>query len=206
MENSMKSTRLALLSISLVLSLSSNPFSEEIDSLFSTNFAWQNSIAETRKKNIQDYFLLLPSVFLDCENVAQGFPSLKKRLALITKNDPKNGYLAFMKNSEIALFRNKKEESDFLVVQIGRSGVGNTCECHNQVIQFNSNSKKWKIRDDLLPQGYTQKELYDKLSDLEIFPYFELPKKGYEIKVRNENSDSTLYRMKWDGTKFIITQ
>ena len=185
--------------------LLNNLFSEEVDSTFSINFEWQNAIVETKKKSIQDYFLLLPSDFLDCEKSAQGFPTLNKRLALIKKIDLKNGYLAFMNSSEMALFKSKKEGFDFLVIQIGKSGSGNTCECHNQVLQFLPKTKNWKLRDDLLPKGYTQEELYDRLSEHDIFPYFELPKKGFEIKVRNENSDSTLYRMKWDGSKFILT-
>ncbi len=60
----------------------------------------------------------------------------------------------------------------------------------------------WKTRDDLLPKGYTHKELYEALSGKYILPYFLLPRKGSDIEVMNEGNDSVLAVLYWNGKSF----
>jgi hypothetical protein len=151
---------------------------------------------------VEDYFLLLPSSFLDCENLSHGYPTKEERRKLIKTSDARNGYLEFNRNSQIAVFKDRNDKRDYIAVQIGRSGSGNTCGAINSLFQFDVKTSSWIKRDDLFPKGYSHSELYNSLSDRDIFPYFLLPRRGTIIKVKNEENDSLLAELKWDGKKF----
>lgn len=172
--------------------------------LLSASFGWQSPIAAKPNKTVEDYFLLLPMSFLDCENVSHRFPTMESRMQLIGKKDTRNGYLGFFKTAQIAVFKNRADKTDYIAVQIGKSGAGSTCGGINTLLQFDSARKMWKKREDLFPKGYTFEELYEKYSEDESFPYFDLPQKGLEVRIKEESKDSVLFTLKWNGTKFVV--
>jgi hypothetical protein len=174
------------------------------DSTWVAGFPWQSAIAAKRTKTVEDYFFLLPSSIVDCENNAMGLPSAEERKKLIRISDVKNGYLAFGKNSQVAVFKNRADKTDLIAIQFGRSGAGSSCGAVNSIFQFDSKSKTWISRDDLFPKGYAQKDLYTVLSDKDILPFFLLPRKGTDIEVKNENNDSTLAVLHWNGKAFVV--
>jgi hypothetical protein len=165
-------------------------------------FLWQDTIAMKKNLNVLDYFLLLPSSILNCENPQQDFKTAKERLTLPTKIDIKNGYISFFKAAELTLFKNRKNNIDIIALQIGKCGAGSTCGGTNSLMQFQRTSRKWALRNDLLPNGCTHEELYEKHIDQNICPYFKLPATGLVISVKDESTDSTLEQFEWDGTKF----
>lgn len=181
-----------------------NGYSEDSSELLLLDFPWQDSIAELKQKNIHDYFLLLPSNFLDCENIKEGYSSIQKRETLCNVIDIKNGYIQFLKVAEMALFKNRSDSIDIIAVQIGKCGAGATCGAVNEIMQFLPKEKKWKFKKDLLPTGYTYKELYEKYIDDDICPYFKLPQKGLVIKIVDENQEKDMFQMKWNGEKFFL--
>ncbi len=169
----------------------------------SFEFEWQKAIAQKEQKTIEDYFLLLPSRFLDCENVEAGLPTQKLRMSIIGIKDLKNGYIQFDRTSEIVLFINRVENINILGVQIGKSGAGNTCGSINSFYQYDSSSNLWLERDDILPEGFTHNALYNKYSAADQYPYFKLPQFGLNLEVRAEDSEKILCILKWDGQKFV---
>jgi hypothetical protein len=179
-------------------------FAGSTDSSWTSNFDWQMAIASRPTKTVEDYFLLLPAEILDCENTSKGFQTLKERKALIRKSDVRNGYLSFFKTAQIAIFKNREKSYDIIAIQIGKSGSGSTCGGINRLLQFNSNTKTWRQRDDLLPRGFIFEDLYNRLSDKDILPYFLLPQKGLEIKIQDESKDSTISIIKWNGKEFLL--
>ncbi len=181
-----------------------NSESTSLDSTWVPSFKWQSQIAAKTVKTVEDYYLLLPSSIMDCENIAKGLPTIEERKKEIRISDVKNGYLAFFNASQVAVFKNRAEKLDVIAIQSGQSGAGNTCGAVNSVFTFDIAKKTWIKRDDLLPKGYTHVELYQKLSDRDILPYFDLPQKGTEIKIKDENNDSTISILKWNGQCFLL--
>lgn len=169
-----------------------------------SNLPWQTEIAKKSSKSVMDYFLLLPSSILDCENTSQGFPTMEARKKLARTVDAKNGYLEFMKKAQLAIFKDRANKTDIIAIQSGMSGAGASCGAVNSLFSFDSASGSWINRDDLLPPGFKHQDLYNKLADQDILPYFELPRKGLEIKIKDENSDSTLSVVMWTGQKFVV--
>jgi len=106
-------------------------------------FLWQDTIAMKKNLNVLDYFLLLPSSILNCENSQQGFKTAKERLALPTRIDIKNGYISFFKAAQLTLFKNRKDNIDIIALQIGKCGAGSTCGGTNALMQFQRTSRKW---------------------------------------------------------------
>lgn len=186
----------------VLLLLSVSAFSA--DSTWVAGFPWQAAHAAKRSKTVEDYFLLLPASIVDCENIAKGLPSSEERKKLIRLSDVKNGYLEFGEKSQLAVFKNRASKMDIIALQFGKSGAGNTCGAVNSLFLFDANTRTWKSRDDLLPKGYTHKELYNALSDKDILPYFLLPCKGTDIEIKNENNDSTLAVLHWSGKAFVV--
>jgi hypothetical protein len=168
---------------------------------YKIEYEWQNSIAEQKKLNIRDYFLLLPSSILDCEN--SGFKTNVSREKIINKTDIVNGYMSFFKTSEIALFKDRKHNIDIVAIQIGKCGAGSTCN-FNTIMQFDKIKKIWISREDLLPVGCTHSELYDKYIDNGKCPYFKLPEKGLKIKVLDESTADLICEFGWNGSRFMI--
>jgi hypothetical protein len=185
---------------SILLAISSFP----ADSTWVAGLPWQSALAAKRSKTVEDYFLLLPSSIVDCENIAKGIPTSEERKKLIRLSDVKNGYLTFGKNSQLAVFKNRTEKMDLIALQFGRSGAGSSCGAVNSVFQFDAKTKTWIARDDLIPKGYAQKELYVALSDKDILPFFLLPRKGTGIEIKNENNDSTLAVLHWNEKAFVV--
>lgn len=168
----------------------------------SVTLDWQDSIASISAKNISHYYYLLPSHFLDCEQ--SGFQTLKSRESEIKIKDIKNGYIQFLGNSEITVFKNRKMGIDIIAVQIGGSGAANTCGSVNSLFQLIPECSIWIKRDHLLPENCTHDQLYEKYSDEDILPYFDLPQQGLIIKVLDENSTKEMKKLKWNGEKFIV--
>jgi hypothetical protein len=175
----------------------------DMTNLLTPSFAWQKELSQKKNKTILDYYLLLPSEYLDCENVTSGFPTVEERKKLCRLIDEKNGYIQFFNVAEIALFKNRKDSIDFVVLQIGKCGAGATCGGVNTVLQYSSSKNCWIIRDDLLPEGFSFDLLYDAYSEEDKCPYFKLPQKGVVIEIRDENTEEVLKSLKWNGMRFI---
>ncbi|MBT4498253.1 MAG: hypothetical protein HOC74_11050 [Gemmatimonadetes bacterium] len=167
---------------------------------FPLEFEWQNGIATEKTKNINDYFLLLPSEFIDCEGAQFGQYSTKqKREKIISKIDQKNGYLQFYKTGQLVLFKDRKNNKDIIAIQSGRCGAGNTCGALNTLLEFQDST--WIFRIDLLPDGKRIEDLY---YDDDTCPYFDLPQYGTTILIKNEwGDDSIITRYKWTKQKFV---
>lgn len=159
---------------------------------------WSDSIMALSKKSIEDYYLLLPMKFLDCEEMQQELRTVKGRKYEIAVKDSPNGYIQFFRTAEICLFKNRKNNTDIIAVQIGRSGAGTNCGAINQLYQLIPEHHIWIERDDLLPKGYTVEELYKG----EILPYYALPRKGLSIEIMDEESNSRIGTLTWNGEKF----
>lgn len=184
--------------------LLSQSYSYSADSSLSATYDWQTPISEKSKKTVEDYFLLLPSSILDCEYVSHGLPTRVEREKIIGKKDIRNGYLGFFKTAQIAVFKNRSDKSDVIAIQVGKSGAGTTCGGLNTLLQFDSTSKAWKKREDLLPKGFTFEELYERYSGGDVYPYFDLPQKGLDLQIKEEGKDSVLSVLKWNGTRFVL--
>jgi len=174
-----------------------------MDTSWSIKNDWQAAIAKKPSKTIEDYFLLLPGSMLDCENEAKGYPTVKERKAIARNIDIKNGYVSFFNAAQLALFRNRDAKVDIIAIQIGKSGAGASCGSENSLLQFDSDKKSWKRREDLLPKNLTFDELFKSLSKLDLEPYFYLPQKGVDIQVKDESKDSILAILHWNGKRFI---
>lgn len=165
-------------------------------------FDWQKELAKKGTKTIEDYFLLLPSEFLDCEGIYNGYSSIEKREKLIAKKDIRNGYIQFHKTAQISLFKDRVNLKDIIAVQIGRCGAGNTCGSLNTILEFIGN--KWILRVDLLPDHKTIADIYHELEKEDICPYFNLPQIGTIIDVRDEYSGAVIMKYNWTGQKFQV--
>lgn len=178
---------------------------------YAMEFQWQKAIAKKNHKNIKDYFLLLPSVFIDCEGAQFGAASTKdEREELITYVDLKNGYLEYA-GSQLTLFKDRTNKKDIIAIQDGKCGAGTTCGALNTLIELEGTV--WKFRVDLLPKGKRLEELYgEELRSDTVCPYFDLPRIGTTILVKNEclinecNPQSIVARYLWTGERFIIEE
>jgi hypothetical protein len=169
------------------------------------SYPWQLDIAKKKNKTVLDYFYLLPSDFLDCERTENGLPSLSIRKKQVTFIDEKNGYLEFFKSSQMALFKSRKDSLDIVVLQTGKSGAGCSCGSINDAFQFIPEKNIWIPRKDLFPSGYKHDELYNKYVDLNILPFFKLPKKGFTIEIADEaKHDSVIGSLRWNGERFAV--
>ncbi len=177
---------------------------ENVKNVYSIEFPWQTELTKKEKKTIEDYFLLLPSDFIDCEGIYEGYPTREKREKLIQKKDVRNGYIEFQKTAQLALFKDKVNSKDIVAIQIGRCGAGSTCGSLNTLLELKDN--KWIYRVDLLPKRERMEDIYNRLEKEDKCPYFDLPQIGTVISVRDENNNGaiiTSYR--WTGTNFQIT-
>jgi hypothetical protein len=176
---------------------------ENIKKSYSIEFEWQKDIANKPTKTIEDYFFLLPSSFLDCEGIYEGLPTKEKREKIVNSKDIKNGYLEFYKTAQLALFKDRLNSKDIVALQIGRCGAGSTCGALNTLLEFVDN--KWLYRVELLPNRERMEDIYNRLEKQDICPYFDLPKIGTTILIRDENSnDSIILKYKWTGQKFEL--
>lgn len=149
-------------------------------------YPWQIEFAKKKNKTILDYFYLLPSDFLDCEHTEKGLPSLSLRKKQVTFIDEKNGYIEFFKSDQVALFKNRKDSIDIIVLQMRKSGAGCSCGSINDAFQFIPERNVWIPRTDLFPSGYKHEELYNKYSEFNLLPFFKLPRKGLVIEIADE--------------------
>ncbi len=159
---------------------------------------WSDSIVSLSQMKIEDYYLLLPLHFLDCEETQSKLRNIKGRKSEIVIKDSPNGYIQFFSNAELCLFKNRKNNTDIIAVQIGRSGAGSNCGSINHLYQLIPEHGIWIKRDDLLPKGHTIEELYKG----EVLPYFALPRKGLSIKIIDEESENQIGTLKWNGERF----
>jgi len=171
-----------------------------------SDLPWQIVLAKKKNKTILDYFYLLPSDFLDCDRTQQGLPSVEKRKKICRLIDEKNGYIQFYNSSQIALFKDRKKAIDIIAIQTGLCGAGSNCGSINCLIQFNVNTNTWIERTDLLPAGYSHEALFEKYINQDKCPYFDLPKEGYLINIRDEISGETICGLQWNGHSFDIAQ
>jgi hypothetical protein len=106
----------------------------------------------------------------------------------------------------MALFKNRKDSIDIIVLQTGKSGAGCSCGSINDAFQFIPETKIWIPRTDLFPSGYKHEELYNKYGVFDILPFFRLPKKGLTIEIADESKhDSAIGSLIWNGSKFVVS-
>lgn len=178
---------------------------EHANRTYPIEFDWQHDIAKKKKRTIEDYFLLLPSQFLDCERIFKGFPTVDNRIEIIKKKDLRNGYLEFHGRSQIALFKDKTNSKDIIAIQIGGCGAGNTCGSLNTLLEFTDN--KWVYRIDLLPNSKRVEDIYNEIEKDGKCPYFNLPQIGTTIELRDENNNgSIIMKYEWTGQRFNIIE
>ncbi|PTB93872.1 hypothetical protein C9994_12640 [Marivirga lumbricoides] len=175
-------------------------------SCYFDNYSWQKEIVEKKTKSIKDYFLLLPMDIVNCEPLFSE-ESLESRKQFITKENIKNGYLE-AEGMQLALFKDRNKNIDIIAVQRGKSGIGTTCGGVNTLLQFDEEKKCWIYRNDLLPEDKKLEEIqedYISRNNYEMaLPYYILPEVGTTIKVFDEENESTIYNLKWDGSKFSV--
>lgn len=176
---------------------------ENPNETFPLEFSWQKDIANKSNKNIKDYFLLIPSTFINCEGAERGaYSTIDKREKKIKKIDLKNGYLQFNKKAQLVLYKDRKNNVDIVAIQSGGCGAANTCGALNTLIEFKNNV--WKFRIDLLPQGKMMEDLY--YTDA-VCPYFDLPQFGTTILIKDENNENSIVaKYEWTKERFIISQ
>jgi len=168
---------------------------------------WQVSLAKKQNKNVLDYYLLLPGVLFDCERGLKfDEDGRKSKIKLL---DIRNGYIEFTgsySNLTIALFKDTLNRKDFIAVSSNASGRGTNCGGFNMIMEFLQDTIAWKYRNDLLPSKSQEKPYLEKYySDLnDMSPYFQLPRYGLIVILREEGSEKPVYRMKWTGTRFEI--
>jgi hypothetical protein len=195
----LKTVSSVVLSYLLIYSQNYQDFSTKI------SYPWQMDIAKKKNKTIIDYFYLLPGGFLDCDGTHHYYPTFSERKKLLTHIDEKNGYIESVTIHQMALFKNKKESIDILVLQTGKSGAGSSCGSLNQAFQYIPEKYIWIERSDLFPSGYNHEELYNKYSEFNLLPFFKLPRKGLIIEIADEaQNDSVIGTLQWDGGKFNI--
>ena len=168
---------------------------------------WQLSLSKKQNKNVLDYYLLLPGVLFDCERGLKfDEEGRKSKIKLL---DIRNGYIEFTgtyNNLTIALFKDTLNRKDFIAISSNVSGRGTSCGGFNMIMEFLQDTVAWKYRNDLLPSKNEEKPYLEKYySDLnDMNPYFELPRYGLIVALREEGSEKPVYRMKWTGTRFEI--
>ena len=162
---------------------------------------WQDGIAEKQIKTIKDYFFLLPPEWLDCEN-PESFSTQQSRSSAIKIVDEKNGYIQFFNKAEIALFKDKKNNTDLIALQIGECGEGAHCQNINSVFVYNSTQRKWVEQKQLIPASANCVKIYDEKIDSGICPYWKLPRYGRQIEVKNEHTDKVIAIIEWTGQSF----
>lgn len=162
-------------------------------------FDWQKIISSKKNKNIKDYYLLIPSIFIECEGAMfNEYATKKQREDIITKLDIQNGYLMWYDRAQLVLFKDRVNEVDIIAIQSGRCGAGTTCGGLNSLLEFKNG--EWKYRVDLLPFGKTIEEL---LYKNDVCPYFDLPQYGTTILVKDENKkNSVITKYIWKKQRF----
>ncbi|WP_282037951.1 hypothetical protein [Saccharicrinis aurantiacus] len=167
---------------------------------------WQVPIANKPNKDIQDYYLLLPSKLFDCERIKE--INQEERNSRIILKDLKNGYVDYKGSFDfsIALFKDRLNERDLIAVSSNSSGRGTSCGGLNMIIEYNKDSAKWYYRNDLLPNRKEIKPYYDKFykDPIDALSYPVVPRHGLIIEYRDESQDGIIYQVKWSGQKFEL--
>jgi hypothetical protein len=170
---------------------------------------WQEKLYQQPHKNVLDYYLLLPNDLFDCETDKKY--NEEERKSKIKILDIKNGYIEFTGsyyNFTIALFKDTLNKKDFIAVSSNASGRGTTCGGYNFLFELLSDTLAWKYRKDLFPSKEEVRPYLEKYySDLtDMFPYYELPRYGLNIKLREEGEEKPVYIIKWTGTRFKVIE
>jgi hypothetical protein len=157
---------------------------------------------ENDKRNVLEYYKLLPSNMLDNEGA----------LAKLIVEDIKNGYLkiegAFEGYIEVALFR-KKDGSGILVV--GNTSCGPVCGTDLNAYEYMDDQMK-EVTEDVMP-SLTEDEIRaefrrivkDPNAEMVSFIY-ELPRFGKTIKILDDDSGKLIYSLEFKKDKFVITK
>lgn len=166
---------------------------------------WQISFKEKEVKSVMDYYLLLPNSIFECE-IDRSFNE-HQRLELISIKDIKNGFIAFKSTYQfsMALFRDRKNNLDYLAISSNDSGRGSTCGGLNAILRF-TQDKGWIYSTDVLPAEeliYQQIKEFYKDSD-EVSYYYKVPRYGLTMTINDDSTDEIICKLQWKTDKFEI--
>jgi len=190
---------------------------------------WQKEIAVKEKKDIVDYYLLLPEYFLEHDSKGSYVDSKEWRLKSSwdgsLKINRENGYLESQKDAwiKIALFKDTINHRD--IIGFVKNGCCPPVQawCEYGFIEFDEVNQNWNDLYDIFPWGYVyskceeqieklkrkmEKQLERPLSDEELVDYYSipvivLPEYGTIVKVVDDCiPDVILGIVKWNGQKF----
>ena len=195
-----------------------NPFDK-----YSLSHSWQKKIAEKPQKTILDYYMLIPTGWLEGED---GFgtnegqkDTYEYRMESVKKSpwgclDQKNGFLKAAPDANIcmALFKDKIHNRDVIAFVEG-CGEMPVQSCNYLFITFDEAKKEWRNVNDLFPYEEMGKrckflekhKTWD--DDTTVEPYLKLPEFGTTIKIMDTFSDDEhlLFVAKWNGERFVLS-
>jgi|WetSurMetagenome_2_1015567.scaffolds.fasta_scaffold109700_2 hypothetical protein len=159
-----------------------------------------------KTRNIEDYYLLLPLDFFNCDSVNY-IDSKQARVSIERVKDSKNGYIEAHTSKGslyIDLYKNKIQNRDIIAVSLD---CGPDCKCSIlKFIEYNENGTWTDV--DIVPyesiKSYIN-ELSEKAGN-KIIPSYILPQKGTTIVANNYFSKQKLFDLKWDGQKFSLVK
>jgi hypothetical protein len=155
--------------------------------------------------SIEDYYLVISSDYFMCDE--SGFEDSKAaRKSLIRLSDTKNGYLeaeTSMGTLYMAMFRDKESKSDVLAIYLN-CGVG--CACNVFDFRIYDRDGQWESVAEKVPWDQISERLLSlgQKYGREVFAEYRLPQRGSSILAMEANTDSKLFELKWDGSKFTM--
>ena len=181
--------------------------------------SWQTDIAKKEKKNIEDYYLLLPKKLLEIESEIK-YDSKEYRLekAHSEKNpnqgrvNLKSGYLIASPDAylKMTLFKDKINNKDIIAIVLG-CGMPPIQYCDFGFIEFDNEKMVWKINMEIFPWTKFNakcKEIakLNSANQEEFIPNIILPEFGTTIYLIDawDSKETPLISIKWNGQSFEI--
>ena len=159
--------------------------------------------AKSKRKNVLDYYLLLPDEYFFCEFTPK-ITKEHKRQQIIRKNI-KNGFILSKSEGfdmEVALFRYKRggRSIDIIAVNI-RCGAG--CMCNRFEFLAMRNDGSWKkVTANIFP---SEQQIVKKLKTKnEVILEYYLPEFGTTVKVFNSITKKLLIKLYWRDSRFVF--
>lgn len=173
---------------------------------YNLSFEWQKEVASKSNKTVHDYFHLLPDAFFDPEGISDLYESVQSRDSLITILDLSNGYIRFEGTNEITLYKDRKNNRDIIALQVGKYCHACNSPEGNRILKFDTTMNRWVPMESLLPDNFDRYGRYNTNSDIERFPYFDLPQHGTSILIRDEETETILDTLYWNGSSFFLKE
>ena len=182
-------------------------------------YPWQVEISKKSKKNILDYYLLLPEEQLNAE-IEQSYKTKESRLNSTFKTpingrvNIRSGFLTAMPDVSLTmtLFKDRKNKKDIIGIELG-CGEPPVQYCDYGFVEFNSNKNKWIINNSVFSwkkfNNYCMEyaKIKNQKNDEDLFwANIIFPEFGTDLKIIDayDPEEKSILVGIWNGEKFEL--